>query len=210
MGAFAIKPRVGGSCDMILRAVNDAFRRDLDRLAAAAAAGKGGAAHVREGWEYFKELFRVHLDLEERELWPRVERAVAGRPAERAVLADLRAGRARLDPLIDGVDAALAGGGDLPAAVRDLRTALEARLRTEEAAALPLAEAALPPAEWEAFAAEAGRRCEARTSLFVPWVVDGIAPIERSRFLTSLPEPLRDLNRVTWEPTYRKRRLWSV
>lgn len=210
MGAFAIRPRGGVSCHTILHAAHDAFRRDLDRLAAAAAAGKGGAAHVRAGWEYFKELFRGHLDLEERELWPRVERAVAGRPAEEAVLADLRAGRARIDPLIAGVDAALAGGGDLPAAVRDLRKVLDARLRHEETTALPLAAAALPPDEWEALAAEAGRRCEARTPLFVPWVVDGIAPIERSRFLTSLPAPLRDLNRVMWEPTYRKRRLWSV
>lgn len=44
----------------------------------------------------------------------------------------------------------------------------------------------------------------------MPWVVDGIAPIERSRFLTALPAPVRELNRVIWEPHYRKRRLWSV
>lgn len=221
MEAFAIQPR-DMSCHTILHAAHDAFRRDVDRLAAAAAAGKGRASHVRAGWENFKDLFRVHHDLEGLVLWPRVERAVAGRAAERAVVAQVRAEHARIEPLIGRVDTAMeagahagaaagaAGGGDLVAAVGELRAALEAALRHEETSALPLAESVLAPEEWEAFAAEARSRCEARTPLFVPWVVDGIAPIERSRFLTALPAPLREQNRVMWEPSYRKRRLWSI
>lgn len=221
MGAFAIQPR-DMSCQTILHATHDAFRRDLDRLAAAAAAGKGRASHVRAGWENLKELFRVQHGLEDGVLWPMVERAAAGRRADLAVLAELRAERVRIEPLIGRVDAAMAaappGGagrgrrvdGELTAAVAGLRRALELYLRHAETGALPLAESVLPPREWEAFAAEARRTCEARTALFVPWVVDGIAPIERSRFLTALPAPLRERNRVMWEPSYRKRRLWSV
>ncbi|WP_344891034.1 hemerythrin domain-containing protein [Actinomadura meridiana] len=209
MGAFAIQPR-DTTCHTILHAAHDAFRRDLDRLVAAATAGKGRNVHVRAGWENFKDLFVVHHELKDRMLWPRVERAVGGRRAERAVLAEVRADHARIGPLIGRVDAVMRDGGDLLPVVRELRGALEVHLRHEAVSAWPLAESVLAAEEWEAFAAEASRRCEERTPLFVPWVVDGIAPIERSRFLTSLPAPVRELNRVMWEPTYRKRRLWSV
>ncbi len=209
MDTFVVRPRAA-ACHTLLYAVHDAFRRDLDRLAAAVAAGKGGAAHVRAGWDNFKDQLRMHHHLEDRLLWPRVERAVAGRPADLAVLAEMRAEHARLGPPVAGVDAALAGGGDGVAAVRDLRDALEAHLRNEEATALPLAESVLGRREWEALAADAQGRCAAGAPLFVPWVVDGIAPVQRSRFLTALPGPVRDRNRVAWEPRYRKRRLWST
>jgi hypothetical protein len=209
MGTFAVQPR-DTTCHTLLYAAHDAFRRDLDRLAAAAAAGKGRASHVRAGWENLKEQIRLHHHLEDVWLWPRVERAVARHPAERAVLEEMRAEHARLGPLIGRVDAAMAGGGDLPGAVGDLREALETHLRHEETSALPLAESVLADEEWGALAAEARGRCEAGTPLFVPWVVDGIAPVERSRFLTALPKPVRELNRVMWEPRYRKRRFWSI
>ncbi|WP_433469852.1 hemerythrin domain-containing protein [Spirillospora sp. CA-128828] len=209
MDTFAVRPR-DTTCHALLYAAHDAFRRDLDRLAAAAAAGKGRASHVRAGWENLKDQIRLHHDLEDRWLWPRVEHAVAGRRVERAVLEEMRAEHARIGPLIARVDAVMAGGGDLPAAVADLREALERHLRHEEMSALPLAESALEAGEWRALADEARRGCDEGTPLFVPWVVDGIAPVERSRFLTSLPKPLRELNRVLWEPRYRKRRLWSI
>ncbi|MBB6394967.1 hemerythrin-like domain-containing protein [Actinomadura coerulea] len=216
METFAVQPR-DMTCHTLLYAAHQAFRRDLDRLGAAAAAGKGRASHVRAGWENLKEQLRLHQELEDGWLWPRVERAVAGRRAERAVLEEIRAEHARLVPLIARVDAAMdaamdaAGqGGDLPAAVRELREALERHLLHEEMSALPLAESVLTGAEWRALAAQARDRCEAGTPLFVPWVVDGIGPVERSRFLTALPRPLRELNRVMWEPRYRKRRLWSI
>ncbi|MEU4824956.1 hemerythrin domain-containing protein [Actinomadura sp. NPDC023710] len=217
METFAVQPR-DMTCRTLLYAPHHAFRRDLDRLTAAAAAGKGRASHVRAGWENLKEQIRLHQELEDGWLWPRVERAVAGRRAERAVLEEVRADHARLAPLIARVDEAMggaagqdaAGAGDLSAAVRELREALERYLLHEERSALPLAESVLAGAEWRALAAEAQGRCEAGTPLFVPWVVDGIGPVERSRFLTALPKPLRELNRVMWEPRYRKRRLWSI
>ncbi|WP_149258427.1 hemerythrin domain-containing protein [Actinomadura sp. K4S16] len=213
METFAVQPR-DTTCRTLLYASHHAFRRDLDRLAAAAAAGKGRAAHVRAGWENLKEQIRLHQELQDRWLWPRVERVVARR-AERVVLEEMRADHARLAPLVARVDAAMGAGaagegGDLRAAVRELREALERHLRHEETSALPLAESVLAEAEWQELAAESRGRCEAGTPMFVPWVVDGIGPVERSRFLTSLPKPLRELNRVMWEPRYRKRRLWSI
>ncbi|MEU5996005.1 hemerythrin domain-containing protein [Spirillospora sp. NPDC047418] len=211
MGVFVGRAR-DTTCRALLYAPHDAFRRDLDRLAAAVAAGKGGAAHVRAGWDNLKDQLRMHHDLEDRLLWPRVERAVAGRPVELAVLAEMRAEHARVAPPSARVDAALAAGagGEAVAAVAALRDVLEAHLRHEEATALPLAESVLEAARWQELAAEAERRCGAGAPLFVPWVVDGIAPVARSRFLTSLPGPVRERNRVMWEPRYRKRRLWST
>ncbi|MEU8342716.1 hemerythrin domain-containing protein [Actinomadura meyerae] len=231
MGAFAVGTR-DTTCRTLLHAAHAAFRRDLDRLAAAVAAGKGGAAHVRAGWDNLTQQMDMHHELEDRALWPRVERAVGGRPAELAALAEIRAERARLGPLIAGVDAALAragtgtgtrvGGvgagadrtgadrGGAVAAVRALREALEVHLRHEEATVLPLAESLLEAGQWRALSDEAALRCAAGAALFVPWVVDGIAPVERSRFLTALPGPVRERNRVLWEPRYRKRRLWST
>ncbi|CNF15341.1 Uncharacterized conserved protein [Mycobacterium tuberculosis] len=212
MGVF-VGPARDATWRTLLYAPHDAFRRDMDRLAAAVAAGKGGAAHVRAGWDNLKDQLRMHHDLEERLLWPRVERAVAGRPADLAVLAEMRAEHARIGPPSARVDAALAGGTGseaAAAAVAALRDVLEAHLRHEEATVLPLAESVLAAAQWRELAAEAERRCGAGAPLFVPWVVDGIAPVARSRFLTSLPRPVRERNRVMWEPRYRKRRLWST
>ncbi len=204
-----VRPR-DTTCHALLYAAHDAFRRDLDRLAAAVAAGKGGAAHVRAGWDNLKDQLRMHHDLEDRLLWPRVERAVAGRPADLAVLAEMRAEHSGIGAPVTGVDAALAGGGDGVAAVRALREALEAHLRHEEATALPLAESVLRAGQWRSLAADAEGRCAADAPLYVPWVVDAIAPVDRSRFLAALPRPVRERNRVMWEPLYRKRRLWST
>ncbi|MFA1547021.1 hemerythrin domain-containing protein [Actinomadura chokoriensis] len=209
MEAFVARSR-DAICQTLMHAAHDAFRRDLDRLAAAVAAGKGGAAHVRDGWDNLKDQLRMHQDVGERLLWPRVEHALAGRPAERAVLADMRDGHARIAALTACVDAALEDGRGAVAAVLALRETLEGHLRHEESTALPLAESVLEAGEWRALAAEAEGRCAPAAPLFVPWVVDGIAPVDRSRFLTALPGSVRARNRVTWEPRYRKRRLWSI
>ncbi|MDL4812642.1 hemerythrin domain-containing protein [Actinomadura opuntiae] len=212
-----------GFMDVFTHAGHVAFRRDLERLAAAAAAGRARAPLVRAGWENLKEQLRLHNRLQEGVLWPRVERAVAGRRAELGVVAELRAEHPRIEVLVAAVDAALEddeqgpgeqGPGEVVAAVRRLREALEVHLRHEEAGALPLAQRVLTPADWAAFAedtvsawAAPGGGCGEGT---VPWMVDGIAPLERSRFLTALPRKIRELNRMRWEPRYRRRRLWSV
>ncbi|GAA2153673.1 hemerythrin domain-containing protein [Actinomadura napierensis] len=207
-----------GFMDVFAHAGHVAFRRDLERLAAAAAAGRARAPLVLAGWENLKEQLRLHNELQESVLWPRVERAVAGHRAELGVVAELRAEHPRIEVLVTAVDAALEddeqGPKEVVAAVQRLRDALEVHLRHEEAGALPLARRVLEAADWAAFAADtvslwaaAGAGCGERT---VPWMVDGIAPVERSRFLTSLPREVRELSRLRWEPRYRRRRLWSV
>ncbi len=142
METFVVRPR-DTTCHTLLYAAHDAFRRDLDRLAAAVAAGKAGPRTCAPTRDNFKDQLRMHHDLEDRLLWPRVERAVAGRPAEVAVLSgDARrarryrgAGRPRRRGA-GGRRRRRRGG-------RALRDALEAHLRHEEATALPLAESVL-------------------------------------------------------------------
>ncbi|MBO2460920.1 hemerythrin domain-containing protein [Actinomadura violacea] len=203
--------------DAFARAGHAAFRRDLERLAAAAAAGRAHAPLVRAGWENLKEQLRLHHELQEGALWPRVERAVAGHSPELGVVAELRAEYVGVGPLVAVLDAVLEDGvrEEVVSAVRGLRAALEVHLRHEEAGVLALARRVLGPADWAGFAGDAvaactaagGGRCGEGT---VPWMVDGIAPLERSRFLTALPREVRELNRLRWEPRYRRRRLWSV
>ncbi|MET7739362.1 hypothetical protein [Streptomyces sp. NPDC005385] len=45
--------------------------------------------------------------------------------------------------------------------------------------------------------------------MFVPWIVDGAAPADRATFLNALPPPVRVLNRLFWEPGYRRKGLWA-
>ncbi|MUN37486.1 hemerythrin domain-containing protein [Actinomadura litoris] len=198
-----------------VHAAHDAFRRDVDRLAAVVAAGKDRAPHVRAGWENLKEQLHLHFQVEESLLWPRVARAVRGRPVELAVLADVQEGHARIEPLVVAVDAALeqddpSDRANLEAAVAALRTALDVQLRHEDTGALPLARSVLGPEEWRGLRDALRRECGTHMTRLVPWIVDGIGPIERSRFLTALPRAVQEDNRLTWEPRYRKRRLWSV
>lgn len=204
--------------DVYARAGHTAFRRDLERLAAATAAGRAHAPLVRAGWENLKLQLRLHHDLQAGALWPRVERAVAGHGPELGVVAELRAEYAGIGPLVVALDAALEdgdrGSGELVSAVRALRAALEVHLRHEEAGVLALARRVLGPADWAGFAADAVSACGSGSGGCgegtVPWMVDGIAPLERSRFLTALPREVREMNRMRWEPRYRRRRLWSV
>ncbi|WP_242910528.1 hemerythrin domain-containing protein [Actinomadura terrae] len=214
METFAIPARETADFAYV-HAAHDAFRRDMERLAAVVAAGKARAPHVRAGWENLKEQLHLYFRAEDALLWPRVARAVRGRPVELAVLTDVRDGHARIEPLVVAVDAALeqddpSDRADLAAAVAALRTALDAHLRHEEMSALPLARSVLGAEEWRALRDALRRECGTRMTRVIPWIVDGIAPIERSRFLTALPRAVREENRLMWEPTYRKRRLWSV
>ena len=88
--------RTGKAMDFTMMYVtHDAFRRDLGRFTAAAAAGTAPAWGPR-GWENFKAQLLLHHSVEDTDLWPRVRRAAAtttpaAGPAERD------GGRARPD-----------------------------------------------------------------------------------------------------------------
>jgi iron-sulfur cluster repair protein YtfE (RIC family) len=186
--------RTGKAIDFtMMYATHDAFRRDLGRFTAAAAAGTADAAGVRAGWENFKSQLLLHHSVEDTRLWPRVRRAAAGRPEGLVLLDEMEAEHAQIDPLLAAVDHALAGSASsLAAHVGELASALQWHLKHEEEAALPLIQSVCGPADWRSFAAEMRRRQGVRgAAIYVPWVLDGAEPDSRQRFLAALPPPVR-------------------
>jgi hemerythrin HHE cation binding domain-containing protein len=194
----------------MMRVTHDALRRDLGGLTVAATAGRAQAPGVRAGWENFKAQLVLHHSVEDTDLWPRVGRAAAGRPSGLALLAEMAAEHAQIDPLLAAVDDALAHSpSNLTLAVAGLTSALQWHLKHEEDAALPLIQSVCTPADWRAFAG-AMRRAQGikGAARYVPWILDGMAPEGWRRFLAALPAPARVINRILWEPRYRQRGLW--
>ena len=76
-----------------------------------------------------------------------------------------------------------ATGGELVQHLRELARTLVGHLDHEEASALPPIGSVLTPADWRAFAAGMRRSQGLRgAAVYVPWILDGIAPAERQRF----------------------------
>ena len=112
---------------------HDAFRRDLGRFTAASSAGTAHAPGVRAGWENFKAQLLLHHSVEDTHLWPRVRRATAGRPAGLALLDEMEAEHAQIDPLLAAVDDALAGSAsNLAGHVAELASALAKAVERED------------------------------------------------------------------------------
>jgi iron-sulfur cluster repair protein YtfE (RIC family) len=193
-------------------ASHDAFRRDLERLAAAVAEGRAHTGPVLAGWENFKHQLHIHHTAEDSDLWPRVRARVAGRVRDLALLDDMETEHGRIDPLLVAVDAALNERAfELPDLVRALRATLDDHLKHEEDRALPLMGEVLTGADWGAFTGRIRRTQGVRgAAVFVPWLVDGVSAEERGRVLGAFPPPVRVLNRLFWEGSYRRRGYWVV
>lgn len=192
---------------------HNALRRDLSRFATAVAANRAATPGVRRGWQNFKSQLHVHHTVEDDDLWPRLYRAVTDRSQDHAMLKAMEAEHAVLDPMLDRVDATLANGdqASLSTDVEALSAALDGHLQHEEASALPLVQTVLTVADWRAFGAAMRRRQGlSGTAVYVPWIVDGATPADRNRFFSVLPTPVQMINRVFWEPRYRRLGLWSA
>lgn len=194
----------------VMYVTHDAFRRDLDRLAAAAAERRTGTRGVRAGWENFKNQLDVHHSVEDAALWPRVERAVAGL-ADRELLAEMRAEHAQLHPPLAAVDQAMRrSAADLTPLVQELSAVLGQHMRHEENSALPLIQEVLTPGDWSAFRRAMARRQGPRgAAMYVPWVTEGLGDEERRRFLRMMGPPVPVINRLFWQARYDKRDLWG-
>ncbi|WP_171166030.1 hemerythrin domain-containing protein [Streptomyces sp. I05A-00742] len=194
-------------------ATHDAFRRDLDRLVTVVEAGRAGSPGVRAGWENFKKQLHIHHTVEDAELWPRVKGAVAGRPRDLALMAEMEAEHAELDPRLDAVDGALSrqDAHGLAELVAALSAVLRDHMEHEEKSALPLIQEVLTEKDWDAFRRGMARAQGPRgAAVYVPWVCDGIPDEARHTFLSGMPAPVRLLNRAFWESNYRKKSFWSI
>ncbi|MER5511404.1 hemerythrin domain-containing protein [Streptomyces sp. NPDC002766] len=192
-------------------ASHDAFRRDLERLARAVTAGRADTPGVRAGWENFTRQLHIHHTAEDGELWPRVRERAAGRPRDLALLDEMEEEHSRIDPLLAAVDTALRDRApELADLVAALRATLDDHLKHEEDSALPLMQDVLTVADWAAFTGRMRQTQGLRgASVFVPWIVDGAPPADRAAFLGAVPPPVRILNRLLWQGSYRRRGLWA-
>lgn len=191
---------------------HDAFRRDLDRLAKAVGSGRKADPAVLRGWETFKRQLHIHHVVEDEALWPAVRERATGRLGDVAVLDAMAAEHARIDPMLDRVDAGLVAGPvhALGADIGALVEMLDTHLEHEERAALPLIERTVGSAGWAAFGRATRRRAGLRGAAeFFPWILDGAPAEARSAMLGMVPPPVRLLYRFVWRPAYQRRPRWS-
>jgi hemerythrin-like domain-containing protein len=199
--------------------MHDAFRRDLVHLANSTARYRGddparlSAQHA--GWEIFKTQLHIHHTAEDTGLWPHLRVLLIDRPDDLALLDAMEAEHARIDPLLAGVDAALAGaeaGADRLAGVIDaLVVELSSHLGHEEREALPLIARTISAADWERFGNEQRRSVGIKgAAQFLPWLLDSQDPERAGAMLGNLPAPLRLVYRRIWRPRYVKLNPWAA
>ncbi|MFD0632730.1 hemerythrin domain-containing protein [Catenulispora yoronensis] len=208
------EPATGRIDFTMMYLTHDAFRRDLDRLRQAAQADRADSIGVQAGWANFKRQLHVHHSVEDETLWPRVTAASAGRAdaADAAeILAAMAAEHGRLDGLLEAVDVAMAQRSvALPEIVAGLDVGLRGHMRHEEEAALPLIQRVLEPKDWADFSKAMARKQKlSGAAAYVPWMLDGARPDQRTALFNALPAPVKVLNRLLWEGRYQARHPWA-
>ena len=220
-----------GDADLaIMLAAHDAFRRDLGRLARAAAADRSDPARrqsVAAGWELFKRELHMHHTAEDEVIWPVLRPRLAGSEHAQSVLDAMEEEHERIDPLLAAVDAAFAQrdgaaggagrevGDDWPgedrlADVIDvLASTLTSHLAHEERDGLPLIGVALTGAEWRSVGFKIARRNGlAEGGEMFARILDGAGREDAAATLGALPPPLRLLYRAIWKPRFEKTPRW--
>jgi iron-sulfur cluster repair protein YtfE (RIC family) len=206
--AWQRRDRLPGSVDFTMMYVaHDAFNRDVARLIEAAEHDRAFTPAAVATWRSFSGQLHTHHTAEDTALWPRLYEVVS-EPGEVAILRQMEAEHARIDPGLERIDAAIADrrGTGLLAELKALGAGLSEHMRHEEEAALPLLERRLGPAGWEAFGKEIRERVGGIRggAEYLPWVLDGAAAETATKVLRALPPPARILYRRVWEPKYRR------
>jgi hypothetical protein len=191
-GTDAARHGTGDADLTIMLAAHRAFRRDLTRLARAAARPSGALRSeparrrsVAAGWELFKHELHLHHTAEDEVIWPALRPRLAHSEHALSVLDAMEEEHARIDPLLAAVDAAFAGAPEardwpgedrLADVIDELTSTLTGHLAHEERDGLPLIGVALTAAEWR----RAGFRIARRNGLseggeMFAWILDGTA-----------------------------------
>jgi Hemerythrin HHE cation binding domain len=185
----------------MMYAVHDACRRDLALVARMTARS--------EGWDAFGTFLRAHHEAEDDALWPVVRKALDGRTDDLALLDEMEAEHAVLEPLLADIDGALARGESAPAARSELSARLRDHLTHEEEAALPVIDRTLDTEHWLQFGDAAAARVGSDMPVFLPWMLDGADPERAEAILGVLPEPARRSYVNEWQPAYAATNRWA-
>lgn len=192
---------------LLMNALHDAFRRDLDQLMHSTA----GEAAVRTRWQIFRGQLHFHHTAEDTEMWPPVRARLASMQdsAGLALLDEMEAEHGQIDPLLAAVDDALAmhaGRERLHELLGRLRATLAGHLAHEEAEMLPLISSVMSRAEVSRIGIKIARRGGLRqVAVMFPWALSEASPQVRGEVLGELPAPARLLYRAVWLPRYRRR-----
>jgi hemerythrin HHE cation binding domain-containing protein len=108
----AARQGVGDADLTIMLSAHAAFRRDLGRLARAAAFADlpdpGRRASVRAGWELFKRQLHLHHTAEDAIVWPALRQRLSHSDHAQSVLDAMESEHHQIDPLLAAVDGAFA------------------------------------------------------------------------------------------------------
>jgi hemerythrin-like domain-containing protein len=201
----------------IMLVSHDAFRRDIRRLQKAAASRSLDNPLERKrvvtGWEIFKTQLLIHHEGEDRDLWPRMARGLAGSAERLSTLHELEAEHEQIDPLLAEVESAMADpdaqNDRLDKAVGELADSLESHLEHEEKEGLPYVQEALSEKDWKAFIADQRSNLGFKGAAeFFPWVLDEATPENVKKVSSIMPPPLRLVMRTMWTPAYEARGSW--
>jgi hypothetical protein len=187
----------------LMYALHDAFRRDLDALAAT----RAGPDAIRARWAIFRDQLQFHHIAEDQVMFPPVRAKLAGNPDGLALMDAMEQEHHLIDPLLAAVDDALtagAGQASLTGPLSRLRTTLASHLTHEETDALPLISRVMTTAGVARIFNEFGKMGGLkRGAVMFPWALSGADPGTRAQVLRHLPPPARLLYRAIWLPRYR-------
>lgn len=201
----------------VTRTVHNALRRELRRLADAAAHRCSVCrADLREtaGWHLLVTAMVIHQGAEEEALWPPLRRALAGRPLDLARVEAIEVEHCALTALVDTIAEAPAEPDDGPGLLLDLVsslvTGLERHLDHEESAVLPLARAFLGQDQWDDFTRVHAHRIAPASPQLLPWLLDGADEQTVTAVLPRLlPRSAWHSFTHHWQPAYARLDLWD-
>ena len=190
----------------MMYAVHLAFRRDIDRLAAAVAAGDidpTRQAAILSNWNLFHSLLEHHHQAEDRVLW--VELLEAD-PDAATVVDTMAEQHEALDAALEATHTRMqawgVNEGEVPlAGLTAVGELLRAHLTDEEEQALPLVEQHLTAAEWGKFT---GYNMELNAGIdwTVPWLAEGKPDEVRAAIWGMLPPELLAGPAQEWSAGY--------
>jgi Hemerythrin HHE cation binding domain len=220
-GSEAARHGTGEADLTIMLAAHEAFRRDLVRLArAAAAAAAGNEARsdatppgaLLAGWETFKRQLHLHHTAEDTVIWPVLRERLAHSEYAQSVLEAMEAEHATIDPLLGAVDDAFGEPGRtgrVAEATEALTVALTGHLAHEERDGLPLIGVGMSAPEWRAVGFKIARQAgPSKAGEMFAWLADGAAPDATTAVIGTLPGPARLIYRAIWRPRYRRTQRW--
>ena len=199
-----------GPIDMqVMYLMHHAFRRDLDRFAAAVRSTPVGDRRtwqlLAERWELFAEVLHKHHTTADDLVWPVVMRL--GSTEDVIVLEAMEAEHGEIDPLLASCAAGfrrLAQRADedaraaLAVRVTAARESLRRHLAHEESSAIAIIQRLVDPEQWEAIDREIGKEYPFAFALrIVPWIAHDVPRETLQRIFAQLDPPFRVVHRLT-------------